>query len=146
MNLSRPSSLLLWFTWHFLAAAAIVFIPLLLRFRAISNLDTNAVVFFIGLAIAYLVSVVVFTLYTVPGRKIRFTDLTATYVPIFAALFLALLFYQPVYSRGVIILSLILVLVCTLTPGFQSTFTRTEGYTGKVFSESNETNLKLFHG
>jgi cytochrome c2 len=114
MNLSRPSSLLLWFTWHLLAAAAIVFIPLLLRFRAISNLDTNAVVFFIGLAIAYLVSVVVFTLYTAPGRKIRFTDLTATYVPIFAALFLALLFYQPVYSRGVIILSLILVLVCTL--------------------------------
>ena len=114
MNLSRPSSLLLWFAWHFFAAAAIVFIPLLLRFRTISNLDTNAVVFFIGLAVAYLASVVVFTLYTPPGGKVRFTDLTVTYIPIFAALFsLVLLFHQPVYSRGVIILSLILVLVCT---------------------------------
>src|SRR5262245_14796262 len=121
MNLSRPSSLLLWFTWHLLAAAAIVFIPLLVRFRAISNLDTNAVVFFIELAVAYLASVVVFTLNTPQGRNIRFTDLTATYVPIFAALFLALLFYQPVYSRGVIILSLILVLVFTfLSLGLRS--------------------------
>jgi hypothetical protein len=89
LNLSRPP-FAFWFSWHCLAVAAIVLIPIRLEFDVIWNLDPDTRLLVGGLAGAYLASVAALTLITSNRRLVRVSDLRSTFGPVFAALFLFL--------------------------------------------------------
>jgi cytochrome c2 len=117
LNLSKPP-FAFWFSWHCLAVAAIVLIPIRLEFDVIWNLDPDTRLLVACVAVAYLASVAGLTLITSNRRLVRVSDLRSTFGPVFAALFLFLAMYPPqrLYPRWVTLQSLMLAGIFILVP------------------------------
>jgi len=107
MTLSRPASSVFWFVWHSLATIAIVLIAS--QLSVILKLEANIGKFYVGMAATYCASVIVLTFYSPKEGKIRLIELTSIFLSIFGAFFLFLLLTNAVYSRWVLIISLVVV-------------------------------------
>ena len=115
ISLTRRASIPLWFLWHVVAVIAIVLIPDQLMINQAPSLKTYRDLFFVGLAIAYSVSVIILTLWLWAKRQVRFTELSSIFFPIFCGFFLFLLISKHEYSRSILILALFLVAVFSLS-------------------------------
>jgi len=112
MTFSRPASSVFWFVWHSLATIAIVLIAS--QLSVILKLGAGLGKFYVGMAAAYCASVIVLTFYTPKEGKIRLIELISIFLSIFGSFFLFLLLTNSVYSRWVLIISLVVVSAFTV--------------------------------
>jgi cytochrome c2 len=112
MTLSRPASSVFWFVWHSLATIAIVLIAS--QLSVILKLEADIGKFSVGMAATYCASVIVLTFYTPKEGKIRLIELSSIFLSIFGSFFLILLLTNSVYSRWVLIISLVVISAFTV--------------------------------
>jgi len=112
-RVSRPPSLAVWLVWHASAVVAITLIPSQLRLaRAVWSLPDDYISFLMGIAAAYVITVLILTFRTRQKRTIALLELACTIAAVFGIYFLILLLAGSYYSRP------LLAAACVLTPIF----------------------------
>ena len=114
ITLSRPVSLVFWFSWHFLAAAAIIVITAHLsmsRYGA-AAIDTVGV----GMAATYVTSAIVLTFYITSEAPLGFARLMPIVLSPFSIFFLFLLLTHSQQSRLILLTGFAAALTLSIFP------------------------------